>query len=142
MNKFSQRSYNNLKEIHPDLIAVLVSAIKESPYDFTITNGLRTIVEQQALYAQGRSKPGPKVTNADGIRNKSNHQAKENGFGYAVDLYPYFNGSVQTQGIEVDKRLASIASHIKQIAKNLNINVEWGGDWKSFKDTPHFELKK
>jgi peptidoglycan L-alanyl-D-glutamate endopeptidase CwlK len=142
MNKFSQRSYNSLKGIHPDLVTVLVVAIQNSPFDFTITNGVRTAAEQQALYAQGRTKKGIIVTNADGVKNKSNHQAKDDGFGYAVDLYPYFNGSVQTAGTEVDKRLASIASHIKQTAKNLNINIEWGGDWKSIKDTPHFELKR
>lgn len=142
MNKFSQRSYNNLKGIHPDLITVLVTAVKDSPYDFTITSGLRTTAEQQALYAQGRTKPGAIVTKADGVRNKSNHQAKADGFGYAVDLYPYYNGSVQVKGTEVNNRLKVISEHIKQTAKKLNINVEWGGDWKKLVDTPHFELKK
>ncbi|WP_128330268.1 M15 family metallopeptidase [Apibacter sp. HY039] len=142
MYKFSQRSYNTLKGIHPDLITVLVTAIQNSPYDFTLTNGVRTTSEQQELYSKGRSQPGPKVTYTDGIKNKSNHQLKEDSFGYAVDLYPYFEGAVQVQGEEVAKRLTAIAQHIIQTGKKLNIMIEWGGNWKSFKDTPHFELKK
>ncbi len=139
MYKFSQRSVNNLKDIHPELIKVLTEAIKNSPVDFTITCGVRTTKEQQKLYAQGRTLPGPKVTNADGTKTKSNHQVKADGYGYAVDLYPYYNGKVQ---VDDDKNLKIIAEHIKTIARKLEIKVEWGGDWKNFKDYPHFELKK
>ncbi len=138
MNKFSQRSRNNLKGIHPELVRLMEEAIKESPVDFTITNGVRTVEEQQALYAQGRTKPGHIVTNCDGIRKKSNHQLKADGYGYAVDLYPYVNGRVQVNNVEGLKR---IASHIKETALTLGIKIEWGGDWK-MKDYPHFELRK
>ena len=138
--KFGQRSLNSLKGIHPDLVKVMTEAIKTSSIDFTITDGLRTTAQQQALYAKGRTTAGSKVTNADGVKNKSNHQAKSDGYGYAIDLYPYYNGSVQ---VNDDKTIINkIAPHIKKVAKEMGINIEWGGDWKSFKDYPHFELKK
>lgn len=136
MNKFSKRSLDNLKGVAPDLVKLMTEAIKDSPVDFTITEGVRTTARQQELFKQR-----PKVTNADGIKNKSNHQAKADGYGYAVDLYPYYNGSVQVQDKEVIPKLKEIAIHIKAVAKCLNIKIEWGGDWK-FYDPPHFELKR
>ena len=138
--KFSQRSLNSLKGIHPDLEKVMTEAIKTSSVDFTITDGLRTTAQQQALYAKGRTAPGKIVTYTDGVKKKSNHQAKSDGYGYAVDLYAYYGGKVQ---VDDDKTIINkIAPHIKSVAKKLGINIEWGGDWKSFKDYPHFELKK
>lgn len=137
MAVFSKRSKDNLKGIHPNLIKVMNEAIKETPIDFTITDGLRTVEQQKALYAKGRTKPGRIVTKADGIRNKSNHQPKADGYGYAVDLYAYYNGSVQ---VNDDIRLRTIAQHILSTAKKLGISVVWGGHWK-FRDYPHFELK-
>ena len=137
--KLSERSLKNLEHIHPDLVKIMKEAIKNSPIDFTITDGLRTTAQQQALYAKGRTVPGTKVTNADGIRSKSNHQAKSDGYGYAVDLYAYHSGKVQ---VNDDKSLKIIATHIKSVASKLGIKIEWGGDWKSIIDYPHFELKK
>ncbi|WP_407501433.1 M15 family metallopeptidase [Elizabethkingia anophelis] len=116
------------------------AAIVNSPVDFTITEGVRALKRQQELYAQGRTKPGIKVTNADGIKNKSNHQAKADGFGHAVDLYPFFLGQVQVNHKDTIKNLKLIADHIKKTAKELGIGITWGGDWK-FVDCPHFELK-
>ena len=138
MYKFSQRSLTNLERIHPFLVKVMKTSIINSPVDFTITNGIRTLKEQQILYSKGRTTPGPKVTNADGIRYKSNHQLKADGYGYAVDLYPFYDGKVQVHDVQ---KLKLIASHIKKTAVSLNVKIEWGGDWKSFKDYPHFELK-
>lgn len=141
MPRFSKRSLDNLNGVHPKLRELMEASIKDSPEDFTITEGLRTQQRQKELYAQGRTTKGIKVTNADGVKNKSNHQAKSDGFGYAVDLYPYFNGSVQVSHTETIPRLKRIADHIKNKAKQMNIKVIWGGDWKSPYDPPHFEIK-
>jgi peptidoglycan L-alanyl-D-glutamate endopeptidase CwlK len=136
MAKFSKRSLDNLKGIHPSLARVMNEAIKETPVDFTITGGVRTDEEQQKLYAQGRTAPGNIVTYTDGIVKKSNHQPKEDGYGYAVDLYPYMNGTVQLNNVPAMK---TIAYHIRKTAERLGIAVEWGGDWK-MRDYPHYEL--
>ena len=141
MAKFSQRSIDALCGVHPDLVKVLHEAIKNTPVDFTIVSGVRTTEQQKELYAQGRTKPGPKVTNADGVRNKSNHQAKSDGWGHAVDLYPYYNGSVQVTDAQVVPKLKVIADHIIKTAKGMGINISWGGAWTSLRDYPHFELK-
>ena len=132
--KLSERSLNNLKNVHPDLVKVIRTAITNSPVDFTVTCGLRTTAEQRAIYAKGRTKPGPIVTKADGVKNLSNHQdeadGKKDGLSSAVDLYPFFLGKVQV-------------NHKDTIAANeLGIAIEWGGDWVKMFDPPHFQLKK
>ena len=137
MPVFGERSLNNLKGVHPDLVRVMTEAIKNTPIDFTIVEGVRSLQRQQELYMQGRTKPGAKVTNADGVRNKSNHQAKPDGFGHAVDIYPYVNGKVD---LTASKELKIISDHIKSVAKKLGIKITWGGDFKSIPDAPHFEL--
>lgn len=140
MARFSSRSLAALKGIHPDLILVMTTAIKDTPVDFTITDGVRTTAQQLALYAKGRTKPGGIVTNADGVRNKSNHQIKADGYGHAVDLYPYVNGGLDFN--DKANHLPAIAAHILATAKCLGIAVTWGGNFKSILDKPHFELKK
>lgn len=135
MHEFSKRSMDNLKGVHPDLQRLMLEAIKNSPIDFTITEGVRSTERQRELYAQGRSKPGKKVTKVDGVNVKSNHQVKSDGYGYAVDLYANPINVNDTDNIRI------VADHIKKVASNLNINIVWGGDWK-MRDYPHFELKK
>lgn len=145
MYKFGQRSLDNLKGVHPNLVKVMMEAIKYSPCDFTITDGIRTTKEQQEIFAKGRTKPGKIVTKADGVKGLSNHQdeadGKKDGLGSAVDLYPFFEGKVQTSHKDTVTKLIQIAGHIKMTAQKLGIKIEWGGDWK-FIDYPHFQLKK
>lgn len=144
MAAFGKGSLEKLKGIHPNLVKVMNEAIKNTPVDFTITDGVRTLAEQQALYAKGRTKPGGIVTNADGIKGKSNHQIKSDGYGHAVDLYPYVNGSIDFD--DRGKHLPAIANHIKSVAKSMGIPIKWGGDFPATKtlpkgwDKPHFEL--
>lgn len=138
MFKFSNRSINNLKGVHPDLVKLLTEAVKDCPIDFTIIEGVRTTERQQELYAQGRSKSGTIVTQMDGVKQKSNHQTKKDGYGYAVDLYPFVNGKVEVNDVN---SLIKIANHIKSIALKMGIPLIWGGDWR-MKDYPHFELNR
>ena len=139
MANFSERSKRNLQGVHPHLICVLNEAILNTPLDFTIVCGVRTTEQQQALFAQGRTKPGNIVTNANGVRNKSNHQIKTDGMGHAIDFYPYYNGSLHVNAPMY--MFEKIARHIQFTAKNLGFRVDWGGDWKRFKDYPHLEMK-
>jgi len=139
---FNQRSIDNLKGVHPDLVKVLTEAIKTSPCDFVITDGVRTTAEQQELYAKGRTKPGSIVTYRDGIKSKSEHQVREDGFGYAVDLYPFFDGKLQLSHKDTPKMQRLIANHIKSVGHELGIEIIAGIDFKKPFDPPHFELKK
>ncbi|MFP7480180.1 M15 family metallopeptidase [Terribacillus saccharophilus] len=91
-----------------------------------ISHGMRTYAQQNALYAQGRTKPGSKVTNARG--GYSNHN-----FGLAVDYFlTSEDGSKAIWTVNSDwKRVAAIAK---------SLGFSWGGDWTSFKDYPHLEM--
>lgn len=144
--KLGSRSLKNLEGVHPNLVKVITAAITNSPVDFTVTEGLRSTQRQKDLYAQGRSKPGIKVTQKDGVKSVSNHQdeadGKKDGKGSAVDLYPFFLGAVQVNHKDTIKNLKLIAAHIKKVAKDLGIGIVWGGDWRTPYDPPHFELKK
>jgi peptidoglycan LD-endopeptidase CwlK len=137
MPKFSQRSRDNLKGVHPDLVRVLEHAILG--FDFTVICGVRTDAEQKALYAQGRTKPGPKVTWTLNSRHKIN---KKTGFGHAVDVVPYPLDWNDT--LAFDRMAAAILS----AAKAEGVRLTWGADWdrdnkpreKGESDSPHFEL--
>ncbi|EGO4235752.1 M15 family metallopeptidase [Escherichia coli] len=118
--KFSQRSEINLRGVHPDLVKVVRLALELSPVDFGITEGLRTVERQKQLVAEGKSQT-----------MNSRHIS-----GHAVDVfaYPTPAGSWDWQYYQ------QISRAFKQAGKNLGIPVEWGGDWKTLKDGPHFQL--
>lgn len=149
MFSFVEQSLKKLEGVHKDLVKVMKLAITNTPYDFKITQGVRTSAVQYPLYCQGRTvlkdQKGNKlvnVTNCDGIIKKSNHQAKNDGFGYAIDI-AIINPNNPKKIIWRDISMyTKVANHIKIIAKEQGLRVEWGGDWKSFKYYPHFELKK
>ncbi len=89
-----------------------------------VTQGLRTFAEQQALYDQGRTKPGPIVTNA--LPGSSWHN-----FGLAFDV-------AELVGDKYHYPLAPAWwAHVGELGKSLGL--EWGGDFHSFVDRPHFE---
>lgn len=132
--KLGKRSKDSLGGIHPDLVKVVELAITLSEQDFTVIEGVRTTKRQQELYAQGRTTKGSIVTKADGVKNKSNHQAKSDGYGHAVDIVPY------PVDWNTKSKFVAIADAMKEAAKDLNVSIQWGGDWK-FTDLPHFELK-
>ena len=142
MFKLKKESLKNLEGIHPNLVMIMAESIKTSLYEFSIVDGIRTVERQQNLYLKGREKPGVIVTNADGIKYKSNHQIKNDGYGYAVDLYPYINGKIRTSYDKYKKEFEAIAEHILKKAKKFNIDIVWGGHWTDPFDPPHFELRK
>lgn len=141
MANLSKRSLDALQGVEPSLVQLIKSAIVDTPQDFTVVEGVRTTKRQQDLYAQGRTKTGKIVTNTDGVKNKSNHQVKADGYGYAVDLFPYFEGQVQVSHKDTVKKLKIITDHLKAKAKCMNITISCGIDWKFF-DAPHVEIKK
>jgi len=103
-----------------------------------VLSGTRTYAEQNALYAQGRTSKGNVVTNARG--GSSNHN-----FGIAIDL-GLFDGMRYLTGLPSKTVTAKQARWDSQayviLGKHLKDRVpgiEWGGDWKSIKDTPHYE---
>jgi len=99
-----------------------------------ITQGLRTTSEQDALYAQGRTKPGAIVTNARGGYSFHN-------FGVAIDfalLMP--DGKAVSWDMKRDGDADGRADWYEVVDEAKALGFAWGGDWKSFKDYPHFEM--
>ena len=96
--------------------------------EYKLISGNRTCAQQNALYAKGRTKPGPKVTNAR--CGFSNHN-----FGLALD------GGVFRDGEYLDNHEPKTASKAHRIAGQIfkNHGFEWGGDWTKFKDEPHIQ---
>ena len=141
----SNTSKDRIKDILPILQEIILEAIdhEDCPEDFGIPQfgGLRSEADQLGLYAIGRTvEMGRKpVTYVDGIIKKSNHQAKEDGYGYAFDVYIYDHATKRASW-SVD-RLTSLATHIIKIARTKYIKLDWGGNWTKFKDYPHFEYK-
>ena len=122
MFKLGKKSQKALIGVHPDIIKVVTRALEISVIDFTVIEGLRTLERQKVLYAAGATKT-----------LKSRHLT-----GHAVDLAPYINGSIRWDWPLFYK----IADAMKAASKELGIPLEWGGDWKSFKDGPHWQLPK
>ena len=136
MYNLSKRSLNTMAGVNPNLVKVIKEAIATSPFDFMVTQGLRSAKYQNELYQQGRTVRGLKVTNADGYIKKSNHQMKIDGYGYAID-FVILNGKVLDWDTEA--KYEAVAKHILEVGHKLGVNLEWGGDWK-FKDYPHIQL--
>lgn len=122
-----------LHGVHPRLVAAVQRiqyAMAELGHSMFVTDGVRTLEQQMALYAQGRSAPGKIVTNADGWRTKSNHQVKADGYGHAVDMCFLLDGKPSW----ADDHPWDLYG---LMAKTLGLS--WGGDWKK-PDRPHIEL--
>lgn len=120
MFKFSQRSLDRLKGVHPDLVKVVNRALELTDIDFAIIEGLRSIERQKELLQK-------KATTTMRSRHITGH---------AVDLAALVGGEIRWDWSLYDQ----LAHYMKAAAHELNIPIEWGGDWTTFKDGPHFQL--
>ncbi len=128
MFNLGKRSRKNMIGLHPMIAFAVEMAIKETKQDFGIVNrgGVRTDAEQRAMYAQGRTVEGMKVT----WTLDSYHQ-----YGLAVDLVAYVNGKFTWK----DKYYAEIIRAMKKVIKDHNLPIDNGFDlWK--RDKPHWQL--
>jgi len=96
-----------------------------------VTSGYRSFAEQNTLFAQGRTAPGPRVTNASGGQSWHN-------FGLALDVVEIRTGDDGRQ-VAIWDGVDANWSLIGDIGKYHGF--EWGGDWISFIDRPHFEMR-
>ena len=126
--EFKQSSLSKLKGVHPDLVRVVKRCAadwSDKQFTFGITCGVRTLEEQKVLVAKGASKT-----------LKSRHIPAPNGFSHAIDVVALIDGAVIWDWPLYDK----IAVAMKKAAKAEKVPIEWGGDWVSFKDGPHYQL--
>lgn len=122
-------SIAKLRKVHPDLVKVVNRAaviINDPSFGFVITCGIRTMEEQRKLLAA-------KATRT----MRSRHlPGRKTGFSHAVDFAVTLDGKVKWDW-PLYARLAKI---VKQSARDVGVTIEWGGDWSSFKDGPHYQL--
>lgn len=116
----SARSLKALAGVHSDLVRVVRRAIALTDTDFIVTEGLRTLSRQRQLVAAGASQT-----------MRSRHLT-----GHAVDLAAMVSGKIRWDWPLYPK----LAAAMKKAASEEGVPLEWGGDWKSFKDGPHFQL--
>jgi len=102
----------------------LVAVMHKMGFDIVVNQGYRSITEQNYLYAKGRTAPGPVVTNAKGGQSFHN-------YGVAVDIVFLKNGHPSWSEEHPWARLGR---------EGKKLGFEWGGDWVSFVDRPHFQL--
>ena len=149
MSTLNVNSLERVKGVHPRLVEVFTKASENSPYNFQIPRdgGVRTVERQKELYAQGRTDLSKKkVTNADGVKKKSNHQVKEDGYGHAIDIFILLPNKKASWD---KKMIKSVAEHIIKVGLELGVIIRWGGDFnmdgdKTTSDAwdyPHFEIK-
>ncbi|WP_145538878.1 M15 family metallopeptidase [Yersinia sp. HM-2024] len=117
---FGKASEINLIGVHPDLVKVVRRALELTPIDFKVIEGRRTVERQRELVKAGASQT-----------LNSRHLT-----GHAVDIVPLPDGKVSWEW----KYFYPMADAMKQAAAELGIAVEWGGNWTTFKDGPHFQL--
>lgn len=121
-HEFSKTSENNLKGIHKDLSDVIRKALKLSPIDFGISEGLRNQKRQLELLASGKS-----------LTSKIRHLT-----GHAVDIFAVINGTASWEF----KHYQTIANIILSVADDFCVDIEWGGNWIDIKDGVHFQLSR
>lgn len=119
--EWSERSLQRLRGVHPDLRRVMDRALELVPIDITVLEGLRTEERQRELVRKGASRT-----------MNSRHLT-----GHAVDVAPLGSDGEVSWDWPLYHR---IAPAIKQAAAEVGVPIEWGGDWTSLKDGPHWQL--
>jgi peptidoglycan L-alanyl-D-glutamate endopeptidase CwlK len=124
--QLTARDLQRLSGVHPDLVRVVRRAAEETAMAFMVIEGLRTRERQVQLLKQGAT-----------TTMRSRHLT-----GHAVDLAPLID--LDGDGnLDVSWRWPhyfTLANHIKAAAVAEDVHIEWGGDWRDFKDGPHWQL--
>jgi peptidoglycan L-alanyl-D-glutamate endopeptidase CwlK len=112
--KLSSRSMLKLAGVHPDLVSTVKKAIELTKVDFGVTFGVRTLEEQEKLFAAGRSQT-----------MKSKHLLQEDGYSHAVDLVAYDGAEVVWELNVYD----DLCDAMKTAATEVGVAIKWGAAW-------------
>ncbi|MGO4953114.1 M15 family metallopeptidase [Paenibacillus sp. DRB1-1] len=134
LKKKSDKRLIGLDSVFKLVIEKLIERCYARGVWIVITQGLRTYAEQDDLYAQGRTKPGKVVTDARG--GYSNHN-----FGFAADFALLLrDGRTVSWDTLKDDDKDSLPDWSEVVEEAKKLGLEWGGDWRSFKDMPHLQM--
>jgi len=120
-----------IEDLHPkvaDVCRKFMAACEAQDIDLVITSTYRDAESQNALYAQGRTKPGRIVTNAKAGQSWHNWKC-------AIDVVPLRNGKPVWGTVGKDLELWNKVGAIGE-----SVGLEWAGRWKRFREFPHFQL--
>lgn len=137
MDKYTAQRINKL---HPNVREEVHKIIEECDKALTgkakirVTQALRTFKEQDDLYAIGRTKPGKKVTNARGGQSIHN-------YGFAVDICLIIDGKTASWDTAKDWDNDQVSDWYECVKIFAKYGWDWGGNWKKFKDLPHFDKR-
>lgn len=129
-----------IEKLHPSVREEMIKIVNECNVALTskakirITQGLRTIEEQNQLYAIGRTLSGKKVTNAKGGQSVHN-------YGFAVDICLIIDNKIASWDTVKDWDNDKVADWYECVKIFAKYGWDWGGNWKKMKDLPHFDKK-
>lgn len=132
--RYGRRSLARLETCDADLVLLMVQALADPacPSDITVLEGHRGKERQNRMVAEGKSQ----------LRwPRSRHNTYPS---MAVDVAPYVGGAVSWEW----EHYHPLAAHIKATWSRLKAEgkvtgeLEWGGDWRSFKDGPHWQINR
>ncbi len=112
-----EASLAQLEGVHPKLVEIVKEAIKRTPQDFSVVDGVRTAAEQNKMFKKRASK-------LDGYKKKSMHQKQADGYGHAVDLVPWIGRWAWEWPL-----IYPIAAVMAQVAAENMVRLKWGGVW-------------
>lgn len=128
----TERDRQKLVGVHPQLVEKvekILAALEALGFPMMVTDGVRSVEQQKALYAKGRTAPGPVVTYADGVEKRSNHQPRIDRLGHAVDCVFLVDGKPSWS---VELPWAAYG------ALGEALGLKWGGKF-TMVDCPHLE---
>jgi len=125
MFQLSSKSLSRMDGVHPDLITVIERAIELTPYDFGISEGVRSVEEQRKNLEAGKSQT-----------MDSKHLPQADGFGHAVDLFVLVEGKATWD----HKYFRKVVQAVFTAAIELGVQIEAGALWRDFIDSPHIQL--
>jgi peptidoglycan LD-endopeptidase CwlK len=112
--KLSKKSLSRLEGVHPNMVAVVKRAIEITDVDFAVTQGVRTVAQQQEYVRTGKSQT-----------MNSKHLPQADGFSHAVDVVAYIGKDIAWELNLYD----NIADAFAQAARELGVSVKWGAAW-------------
>lgn len=112
--KLSERSLSRLDGVHPNMVAIVKRAIEITTVDFAVTQGVRTVAQQEEYVRTGKSQT-----------MNSKHLPQADGFSHAVDVVAYLDGNVAWELNLYD----NIADAFAQAARELGVSLKWGAAW-------------
>ncbi|MCW5723460.1 MAG: M15 family metallopeptidase [Maricaulaceae bacterium] len=131
--RFSARSLANLEGVHPDLAALAHAALARSEVDFAVTEGARPKERQRELVAAGASRT---LNSMHLNRHTELPGGRTEALAYAIDVAAIVGGQARWDWPLYHK----IKAAFDRASEATGIRFQWGGDWRSFPDGPHFQL--